>query len=313
MNGAWETLHGTLKHADFQRFQDYLATSTGLAVITVDYKGMPLTRHSGCNDFCRMLRDSPDYGDRCEKCDSFGGVEAARSKEAFLYLCHANIVDVAVPIIINELYLGAVMAGQVRLENNAESHAVEPVYKMTDLNRVFSQSKAMQEAYQRLPVMTYKKVVATAKIIETICQYMVKSPGEQLMKELTVINEMAASDKPLPANPTEDLIKPALAYIEQHYDKKCTVNALAHRCNISESYFSRLFCKQMGKSVPQYVCHVRVNKAKVLLLNSRSTIGEIAGACGFEDASYFIKVFKRETGVTPAVFRLTMWPGVEED
>ncbi|HSN65696.1 MAG TPA: PocR ligand-binding domain-containing protein, partial [Fusibacter sp.] len=52
MNDTWEKLYDTVRTKEFQTIQDNLAKSSDLAIITVDYKGRPLTTHSACNRFC---------------------------------------------------------------------------------------------------------------------------------------------------------------------------------------------------------------------------------------------------------------------
>jgi len=62
----------------WQYLQDSLATVTGMAIITVDYKGVPITRHSSRQMFCSLVREDPELTRHCQKCDSRGGLEATR-------------------------------------------------------------------------------------------------------------------------------------------------------------------------------------------------------------------------------------------
>ena len=108
-------LAATIRNCDFQKLQDEMAKATKLACITVDYTGAPVTAHSCCTDFCALVRNHPEYKHLCEKCDSRGGLEAARNKKPYTYVCHMGVVDVAIPIIYQNLYVGAVMCGQILL------------------------------------------------------------------------------------------------------------------------------------------------------------------------------------------------------
>ena len=58
--------------------QESLALSTRLAIILVDYKGRPVTKHSQVQPFCQLVRHSPELSKLCEKCDARGGLEAVR-------------------------------------------------------------------------------------------------------------------------------------------------------------------------------------------------------------------------------------------
>src|SRR5574344_135715 len=97
-------LNAVMLNCDFQKLQDEMASATKLACITVDYTGTPITSHSRCSEFCNVVRNHPELKVLCEKCDSRGGLEAARLKKPYLYTCHFGIVDVAIPIIYQNLY-----------------------------------------------------------------------------------------------------------------------------------------------------------------------------------------------------------------
>ncbi|MGL5479384.1 MAG: helix-turn-helix domain-containing protein, partial [Clostridium sp.] len=73
--------------------------------------------------------------------------------------------------------------------------------------------------------------------------------------------------------------------------------------NLSPSYFSRLFKKETGKTVISYINEEKIEKAKELLKNTYLPIINISLDLGFDDCGYFIRVFKKATGVTPKVFR----------
>ena len=75
--------------------------------------------------------------------------------------------------------------------------------------------------------------------------------------------------------------------------------------NLSPSYFSKLFKTETGINYSTYLNQVRVEKSKELLLNEDLTLVEISNLVGFEEQSYFTKVFRRITGTTPGKFRET--------
>ncbi|MCD4714287.1 MAG: PocR ligand-binding domain-containing protein [Clostridiales bacterium] len=303
MNETWINLYDTVKTAEFQHIQDNLAKSTDLAIITVDYKGRPLNLHSECSEFCSQIRILPKYAELCEKCDSHGGLEAARSKKPFIYMCHANIVDIAVPIIINDMYLGAIMAGQIRLDQNEPSPAIETIYRLTDLKTLFDEKPTLKTLYEKLPTISYSKIESSSKILQTICQYMVQNPGEKLLNELTLASEPVVN---ITQRNSSELLMPAMKYLEEHFSEKNTLKHLAQICNVSDSYFSRLFSKTYGISIMKYIESLRLNHAKQLLLNPDFTVKYVALSCGYEDASYFIKLFKKATGITPQNYRRTI-------
>lgn len=99
-------------------------------------------------------------------------------------------------------------------------------------------------------------------------------------------------------------VKPVVQEIETNYAGKLTAAQLARSVYVTPQYLSRLFGRYLGCSVYEYLISFRITKAKELLINApRMEVGNIAHQVGFEDASHFIAVFKKQTGVTPLEFR----------
>ncbi len=94
-----------------------------------------------------------------------------------------------------------------------------------------------------------------------------------------------------------------MQYIEVHYYEKITLNQLAEMVYLSPSYLSRVFTRETGTTFNDYLNSVRINKAKNLLKYNDLHIADVANAVGFDDQSYFTKVFRRFTGVTPLKYR----------
>lgn len=78
---------------------------------------------------------------------------------------------------------------------------------------------------------------------------------------------------------------------------------MAAYCNVSSSYLSRLFTKEVGESYSSFTARLKIEWAKALLESSDAPISEISDELGYSEAGYFIKSFKKYVGVTPAVYR----------
>lgn len=94
-----------------------------------------------------------------------------------------------------------------------------------------------------------------------------------------------------------------LKFIEQNYDQDITVKSLSQYVMMGENYVSALFKKKTGQSLIRYLHGVRVNQAIHYLTNSDLSIYEIGLNVGFVNTNYFIKIFKRLTGMTPGQYR----------
>lgn len=99
------------------------------------------------------------------------------------------------------------------------------------------------------------------------------------------------------------LIKKALIYIADHYNRPLTLNEVAEYVHLNPSYFSKLFKSSTGNSFKEHLNAVRIEESKRLLENTDYSIIDISVAVGFDDQSYFSKVFKKHTGMTPKQYR----------
>jgi len=100
-----------------QRFQDDFAKGVGLASVTVDKEGTPVTKPSCYTRFCGKYTHSTECGDkRCAESHRKGGEEAARTGRPVVYECHAGLIDFAAPIMIEGELIGTILGGQVLTE-----------------------------------------------------------------------------------------------------------------------------------------------------------------------------------------------------
>lgn len=95
----------------------------------------------------------------------------------------------------------------------------------------------------------------------------------------------------------------AVAYCNEHYARKVTLDELASLVRLNKSYFSQLFHKEMGVSFGDYLESVRIKRAQQLLRENTASMAEISERVGFSNQNYFTKVFKRATGTTPSQYR----------
>jgi len=95
----------------------------------------------------------------------------------------------------------------------------------------------------------------------------------------------------------------AQRYIWDNYTKKISLKEISKASGLSAPYFSSIFNEEMGENLSNYLNRLRVEKAAAMLTETGKSLNEIAESCGFEDQSWFSKVFKNFTGVSPGKYR----------
>lgn len=337
MNSRLLNLRYVLNIEKWEIIQDYLSAVTGLAMITVDYKGVPLTKHSMCCDFCKVMRNKPDIAKHCQKCDSRAGLEAVRINKPYVYFCHCNIIDVAIPIIIDDKYIGAVMAGQVQLADSENAGSLERMYSDFKLEEQLEHNDELKRKYNKIKKLPYGRIKDIADMLWHISNYIIEEAitrnmlyeiNQRMKQEITesinyndligypvdLMNDIknqikwndlnSVSDKPKEAKKTyNSVLKPAIDYINTHIKENITLDEMAKLCNVSSSYFSKLFTREMGENFSSYLSKAKISLAKSILETTDIPISELAYCIGFNDCGYFIKQFKKHEGVTPAVYR----------
>ncbi|NPV28643.1 MAG: AraC family transcriptional regulator [Firmicutes bacterium] len=106
------------------------------------------------------------------------------------------------------------------------------------------------------------------------------------------------------AEKQEKVINRVVGYIEQNYQlQDLSLKKVARAVYLSPTYLSRLFKKEKGMTLTDYINNIRVEKAKVLLRQNSQTIEDIARSVGFRDRSYFCRLFKKIVGISPTEYR----------
>lgn len=90
----------------------------------------------------------------------------------------------------------------------------------------------------------------------------------------------------------EKSMQDILVYIDRHSQENINIEELAHKYNMSYSYFAKLFLKHYGQSCKQYIEFIRLNKVENLLLFTDYDLNFIATETGFADCSHLIRTFK---------------------
>ncbi|MEG1011896.1 MAG: helix-turn-helix domain-containing protein [Ruthenibacterium sp.] len=102
-----------------------------------------------------------------------------------------------------------------------------------------------------------------------------------------------------------NVIHQSVQYLNAHYAEHITLDEMAARVYLSPAYFSRVFKQETGCTFTAYLNKTRIERSKEMLLHQNIRLTDIALLVGFEDQSYFTKVFKKMTGTAPLKYRET--------
>ncbi|MGN0995112.1 MAG: helix-turn-helix domain-containing protein, partial [Butyricicoccus sp.] len=98
-------------------------------------------------------------------------------------------------------------------------------------------------------------------------------------------------------------VRIAKQYVQEHLDRQISLEEVAARAYVSAGYLGILFKQKTGSNFSDYVIEARMEKAKVLLRDTKLTIAEVANQVGYADARHFSKVFNKVYKIKPTMYR----------
>lgn len=331
VNNAQFDIEQVLDLSKWEAVQESIALATHLAIILVDYRGKPITRHSQVKPFCQLVRNHPELSVYCEKCDSRGGLEAVRTGQPFIYRCHFDIVDMAIPIMIDNRYVGAIMAGEILLEDGQEE--LEQVLQLEDPLFLTTFKKDHRELLDQYPRFSKDDLRKSAEMLEKISEYIVSEAikKDYLIKVYKQTLLLSKREEPIAENPIDlefvqkdiqhsklknrlqettgvylaknTLLQPAIDLVFENKERHIDLGTLATVTNVSPSYLSRLLKEEFGEPFSKIYGKLKVYWAKQLLETTNWSISEVSDALGYVEPSYFVRSFKKITGMTPLNYR----------
>lgn len=274
--------------------QKDLISVTNMGIVIIDIDGEYITEKTNYSEFCKVFRKNSTLSLFCEKCDLKALNKVLLSRTPYIYKCHSGLIDVIIPILYEGEIIGAFLIGQFLLENNQEFELEkilkENIGKNIDL-------KLLQEKYKELTVISLEKLESIIRIVTYSTYYIADCIKNK--KWLEMKNTVSKVKIEL----SNSKIAPIIKYINEHINENVSLSLGANLCNMSQSQFSRTFKKETGKTFKEYVLLKKIEQAKFYIKTTDKSFSEISDFLGFEDSSYFTKLFKKYEGITPKEYK----------
>ena len=264
------------------------AKAGDINLCVLDILGNPIVYPTNDCAFCKRVRASEKGRAQCIRYASHAILESMREKRTYFYKCPFGLVDFVIPVFHDGRFLGAVCGGQVR-SSEAESK-VDYAYPSALGEAHGAPVEELGAIFDRMPDHPAEKLFETVKIIEFFTDELSRFNTVIELSRKGETDELAIRER----------LRPALAYIAEHFTEHISIVDMARMCHMSENYFSRMFGRLTGRTFPGYVTDLRLTKAKELLLEGDAKIGRVAYEVGYDDPAYFVRKFKAHTGMTPS-------------
>ncbi len=181
-------------HKDtFEKFQRSLSKATGLAFVTVDYQGNPITETTFFSSFCSNVRENKAAKSRCKASDAFGALQAAVTQETSIYLCPCGLLEVAIPIIVGGQYLGGFIGGQIRCDDIPEN--ISRFSSAMKNKEAEEHSLQFSEMLEEIPVYKFEKFNDIATMVTIIIGELCENAILQYKYEKTLKKQIKSIEK----------------------------------------------------------------------------------------------------------------------
>jgi AraC-like DNA-binding protein len=283
-NNLVERLTESKIYSDYERaFSD--ATGLPLRLRSVESWQLPHHGQRKENPFCAMLATKSRA---CAACLQVQQCLAETAKESSRTVtCAVGLSDTAVPVRLGDRLIGFLHTGQIfrKKPTDAQFEKVAQLAKEWGLQIPEEQ---LRTAWFKTRVMSTKEHDAIVRLLEIFADHL-----SDLSNQIIVQQENAESP----------MIARAKQYIRENQAEELSLGQVAKAVNASSFYFCKMFKKGTGLNFTEYVCRVRIESAKNLLLNPNLRISEIAYQVGFQSLTHFNRVFKKTVGESPTEYR----------
>ena len=238
--------------------------------------------------FCQALQRQNEGRRLCYECDRRFYREVLQQSQPLRYRCHAGLTEFIVPVIRHGQVIGLLQCGQV----------LETKPSATDW-----QVTREQEARQGLNPDLLEPFYYHSRILPPPRQ-------ADLMMFLQFIADYVANiDTPwldASASRNQETLRRIMNHVEAHLAEDLSLNAIARGAGVSSRTLSRLFQRESGMTVLDFVHHRRVARASHYLGTTDLSCIEIAFAVGYQSVQNFNRIFRRLKDTTPREWRLAL-------
>ena len=233
---------------------------------------VPIEHRVHAAALCDQAKSGPENYSRCYRCQEVVLRLVTARKKAFGGLCINGVYEYCHPVMREGAVVGVILIGNIYNGTPEQLRRLEQ-------NNLLPMIPTMQHNF------TDEDCKQTAMLLESYISLLLDTYGERTPKTF------------------DSLVEEIRHYIEENAHHDFSIASLAKQYNYNEKYLGRLFKSRTGYTIQEYRNLIRLRKAKKLLKSSKLSISQIATLSGYNNVTYFIRVFKQHTLMSPLQYR----------
>ena len=254
------------------RIIDDIFSLTGISIEILDTNYNSITTSAHKQKYCSLLQTIEPEKKYCSQCDIKILNRCRSSKKLECHICRAGLYDSAMPIMKDDTIVGFVIMGQVR---SIGSPALPKYLPNTDSQIL----KQLNVFYGQIPFISKNRLEALYDLLPCIL----------FDNAIEIVYDSFVSE--------------AVKFIDANLQENLSIERLCSKFYVSKNHLYEAFRNTLGNTVTGYINERRIHMAKRLLKQSNDTVCKIGEKVGIDNYTYFCKLFKKLSGVTPTEYR----------
>ncbi len=226
--------------------------------------------------YCTSIHNCKDGKRLCSFSDTQLLEKCRKSRKTESTICHAGLINIAVPILYDDEIIGYIILGQMKTDTD---FSVLTKY----IRKLGLDERKMEEYYAELAFFDSDKIQSISNI------------AAMLVKHILIENMLKPD--------TGDVIHLAMDFIDKNLATDLSIKRISNSINVSKSVLYKKFHEKFGCTVSDYIKRKRIDKSVKLLEKGNLSIEEVSQAVGFSSASYYSKTFKSYMGESPLRYK----------
>jgi AraC-like DNA-binding protein/putative methionine-R-sulfoxide reductase with GAF domain len=290
-------------HAALANFLAHITQAYGWQICVNDFVGFipvdpaldqalrPYMAH--INPYCLYIKSERCLFGRCLALKKKLAEKSIRMPGGFFGICHAGVGEYIYPITSDGDLIGVIDAGAFPAEPRTAEYLVARACRHSGLDPVRARQLYGASLLAERPD---ERLVAT--LLEFVAAYLGNT-----YRSLRLTHPGLKFGKKRYNSSADSILALLLDYLHRNFQEPLAVPEIARICHCSESYINHLFKKRLGVNVRMYLNKLRIERGKDDLVGSADSIAEIALRVGYNDPSYFSKLFTQLVGISPLEYR----------
>lgn len=244
------------------------------------------------NPYCMYIKSNRQLWDRCLSLKRRIFEKAQKLKEPYYGMCYCGVEEYIVPILHDNYVIGVICAGEYSCHPQVSEYRIKKIAAESHIDY----EQLLEKFHGSVRPFADDKLLIR-DLLGIVSEYLagLYDAGSSVNNHNIGESRKVSSES--------YVLTHAVEYIKQNFMENVSVKDICDFCHCSESYINHIFKKNMKVNIKAYINRLRIEKAKLYLLNTQESIAEIAGKVGFGDPNYFSSVFCEICGIPPTEYK----------